>query len=40
MMVDFYATIKLVTGEEIFALVSVVISEDEPVFIMQNPVIM
>ena len=36
----FYATIKLVTGEEIFALVSVDNSEDEPVIIMQNPVIM
>ena len=40
MMVDFYATIKLVTGEEIFALVSVDNSEDEPVVVMQNPVIM
>jgi hypothetical protein len=39
-MVDFHATIKLVTGEEIFALVSVDNSEDEPVIIMQNPVIM
>ena len=40
MMVDFHATIKLVTGEEIFALVSVDNSENEPVIIMQNPVIM
>ena len=40
MMVDFHATIKLVTGEEIFALVSVDNSENEPVVIMQNPVIM
>ena len=40
MMIDFYATIKLITGEEIFALVSVDSSEDEPVIIMQNPVIM
>ena len=39
-MGDFHATIKLVTGEEIFALVSVDNSEDEPVIIMQNPVIM
>ena len=39
-MVDFYATIKLITGEEIFALVSVDNSETEPVIIMQNPVIM
>ena len=40
MMVDFHATIKLVTGEEIFALVSVDNSENEPVIIMQNPVVM
>ena len=40
MMVDFHATIKLITGEEIFALVSVDNSEDEPVVIMQNPVVM
>ena len=39
MMVDFHATIKLITGEEIFAL-TVDNSEDEPVIIMQNPVIM
>ena len=39
-MIDFHATIKLVTGEEIFALVSVDNSEDEPVIIMQNPVVM
>ena len=40
MMIDCYATIKLITGEEIFALVSVDNSEDEPVVIMQNPVVM
>ena len=39
-MTDFYATIKLITGEEIFALVSVDNTEDEPVIIMQNPVVM
>ena len=39
-MTDFHATIKLITGEEIFALVSVDNSEDEPVVIMQNPVVM
>ena len=39
-MKDFYATIKLITGEEIFALVSVDNEEDEPVIIMQNPVVM
>ena len=37
---EFHATIKLITGEEIFALVSVDNSEDEPVIIMQNPVVM
>ena len=40
MMVDFHATIKLVTGEEIFALVTVDNSENETVIIMQYPVIM
>ena len=40
MVSDFHATIKLITGEEIFALVSVDNSEDEPVVIMQNPVVM
>jgi len=39
-MADFHATIKLITGEEIFALVSVDNTENEPVIIMQNPVIM
>ena len=37
---DFHATIKLITGEEIFALVSVDNTENEPVIIMQNPVVM
>ena len=39
-MKDFYATIKLITGEEIFALISVDNEEDEPVIIMQKPVVM
>ena len=39
-MKDFHATIKLITGEEIFALISVDNEEDEPVIIMQNPVVM
>jgi len=39
-MTDFHATIKLITGEEIFALVSVDNTENEPVIIMQNPVVM
>ena len=37
---DFHATIKLITGEEIFALVSVDNTEENPVIIMQSPVIM
>ena len=37
---DFHATIKLITGEEIFALVSVDNTEQDPVIIMQSPVIM
>ena len=40
MVSDFHATIKLITGEEIFALVSVDNTEEDPVFIIQNPVIM
>ena len=39
-MSDFHATIKLITGEEIFALVSVDNTEEDPVIIMQSPVIM
>ena len=39
-MKDFYATIKLITGEEIFALISIDNEEDEPVIIMHNPVVM
>ena len=37
---DFHATIKLITGEEIFALVSVDQTQEDPVIIMQSPVIM
>jgi len=37
---DFHATIKLITGEEIFALVTVDNTEEDPVIIMQSPVIM
>ena len=37
---DFHATIKLITGEEIFALVSVDHTEENPVIIMQSPVVM
>ena len=37
---DFHATIKLITGEEIFALVSVDHKEEDPVIIIQSPVVM
>ena len=37
---EFYSSIKLVTGEEVFALVSTDEHEDKPIIIMQNPVIM
>ena len=37
---DFYSSIKLITGEEIFALVSVDENDGDPVLVIQNPVIM
>jgi len=37
---EFYSVIKLVTGEEIFALVSIDENDGDPVLIMQNPVTM
>jgi len=37
---EFYSVIKLVTGEEIFSCVSIDENEDNPVLILQNPVIM
>ncbi len=37
---EFHAAIKLVTGEEIFALVSVDENDGDPIIILQNPVIM
>ena len=40
MVSDFHATIKLITGEEIFALVSVDHKEEDPVIIIQSPVVM
>ena len=40
MVSDFHAIIKLITGEDIFALVSVDNTEEDPVIIMQSPVIM
>ena len=37
---EFYSTIKLISGEEIFALISVDNTGDSPVIIMQNPLVM
>ena len=37
---EFHAVIKLVTGEEIFALVSVDENEGDPIILLMNPVIM
>jgi hypothetical protein len=37
---EFYSSIKLVTGEEIFSLVSVDENDGDPVIVLQNPVIM
>ena len=37
---EFYSIIKLVSGEEVFALVCVDESEDEPILILHNPIIM
>ena len=37
---EFYATIKLISGEEIFSLVSVEENTDNPLIMLQNPVTM
>jgi hypothetical protein len=37
---EFYSVIKLVSGEEIFSLVSVDENEGDPLIILQNPIIM
>ena len=37
---EFYSIIKLVSGEEIFALVSVDENDENPVLLLHNPVIM
>ena len=36
---EFYSIIKLVSGEEIFALVSVDENDENPVLLLQNPII-
>jgi hypothetical protein len=37
---EFYAVLKLVTGEEIFSLVCIDENDGDPIIILQNPVIM
>jgi hypothetical protein len=37
---EFYAAIKLISGEEIFSLISVDENNGDPIIILQNPVIM
>ena len=37
---EFYCIIKLVSGEEIFSLISIDENDDNPVIILQNPVTM
>jgi len=37
---EFYSALKLVTGEEIFALVCIDENDGDPILILQNPVIM
>ena len=37
---EFYSVIKLISGEEIFSLVSVDENEGDPLIILQNPIIM
>ena len=37
---EFYSVIKLISGEEIFALVSIDENYDEPVIVLQNPIVM
>ena len=37
---EFYGVIKLITGEEIFALISIEETEEDPIIMLQSPVIM
>lgn len=36
---EFYSSIKLVSGEEIFALISVDENDGDPIIVLQNPVV-
>lgn len=37
---EFYAAIKLISGEEVFSLISIDENDGDPIIILQNPVIM
>ena len=37
---EFYGVIKLITGEEIFAMISIDENDGDPIILLQNPVIM
>ena len=37
---EFYCLLKLVSGEEIFSIVSIDNNDDDPVVVLQNPVVM
>ena len=37
---DFYCTLKLISGEEIFALISVDENNGDPLILLQNPVVL
>lgn len=37
---EFYCLLKLVSGEEVFSLISIDKNNDDPVIVMQNPVVM
>ena len=37
---EFYSVIKLISGEEIFALVSIDNDQEDPIVVLQNPLVM
>jgi len=37
---EFHGVVKLITGEEIFALISIEETEEEPIIMLQSPVVM
>ena len=37
---EFHGVVKLITGEEIFALISIEETDEEPIIMLQSPVVM